>query len=191
MPLELGDVFLLSTDGINDFLSRKKIKSLLKEIEHSQLDNESLNQQCNNIAKQSLAHQCNDNLSLQLLKIDNLPLPEEEEVLLKVHELPFPPPLETGMVMDGYQIIKELHAIKRTQIYVARNKETDERVILKTPYVNYEDDAFLSNSFCTKNGPEKASYRQLSQLQYVPSIHINPMVPVWIDGTIKKHCLWI
>ncbi len=34
--------------------------------------------------------------------------------------------------------------------------------------------------------PEKADYRQLSQLKYVPSIHINPMVPIWIDGAIKK-----
>ena len=34
--------------------------------------------------------------------------------------------------------------------------------------------------------PEKANYRQLSQLKYVSSIHLNPMVPNWMDGAIQK-----
>ncbi len=343
VPLEPGDVFMLSTDGVHDFLSDRKIRSILKGIEYDTIDSEALNQHCADIAQQALDNQCNDNISLQLLKIESLPLPEEEEVLMKAHELPFPPPLEAGMVMDGYQIIRELHASKRTQIYAARNKETDERVILKTPSVNYEDDAAFIEQFlheewagkriqspyvlkvltpeqkprmlyyvteyldgitlrewmqqnplpsvetvlpiveqiakglrafhrlemihqdlkpenimisadgqvkiidfgsvkiagiqelkkntdgeenilgtvnysapelylghsggersdlyslavityellnnCLPFGrdmPEKADYRQLSQLKYVPSIHINPMVPIWIDGAIKK-----
>ncbi|MCK5664961.1 MAG: protein kinase, partial [Thiotrichaceae bacterium] len=34
--------------------------------------------------------------------------------------------------------------------------------------------------------PEKASYRQLSQLKYISSFHLNPMVPNWMDGAIQK-----
>ncbi len=147
VPLEVGDIFMLSTDGVHDFLADRTLKSLLKDMEHVGVDNEVLNKQCAEIAQWALDNKCNDNISLQILKIDNLPLPEEEEVLLKAHELPFPPPLEVGMVMDGYQIIKELHASKRTQIYAARNMETDERVILKTPSVNFEDDAFFIEQF--------------------------------------------
>jgi serine/threonine protein kinase len=37
-----------------------------------------------------------------------------------------------------------------------------------------------------KDMPEKANLRQLSQLQYVDSIHSNTMVPNWMDGAIKK-----
>jgi serine/threonine protein kinase len=44
------------------------------------------------------------------------------------------------MVLDGYEIIRELHASKRTQIYLALERETHTRVVLKTPSVNYEDD---------------------------------------------------
>ncbi len=146
VPLEQGDIFLLSTDGIHDFLSSRKLKSLMNKLPDLP-DNETLNQHCFEIAQQALDHQCNDNISLQILKIENLPLPEEEEVLLKAHELPFPPPLEPGMIMDGYQIIKEIHASKRTQIYAARHKDTDERVILKTPSINYEDDGFFIEQF--------------------------------------------
>ncbi len=147
VPLEQGDIFLLSTDGIHDFLSSRKLKSLMNKLPDSPLDSEILNQHCTAIAQQALELQCNDNLSLQILKIENLPLPEEEEVLLKAHELPFPPPLEPGMIMDGYQIIKEIHASNRTQIYAARHKDTDERVILKTPSINYEDDGFFIEQF--------------------------------------------
>jgi serine/threonine protein kinase len=42
--------------------------------------------------------------------------------------------------LDGYRIIRELHASKRTQIYLALDTETQAQVILKTPSVNYQDD---------------------------------------------------
>jgi len=34
--------------------------------------------------------------------------------------------------------------------------------------------------------PEKPNQNNLSKLDYVPSIHCNAMVPIWIDGTLKK-----
>ena len=34
--------------------------------------------------------------------------------------------------------------------------------------------------------PEKPNRMNLSRLQYIPSIHHNEMVPVWIDGALKK-----
>ena len=74
-------------------------------------------------------------------------MPEEEEVLQKAHELPFPPPLEPGMIIDGYKILKEIHASKRTQIYSAQHQESKETVILKTPSVNFEDDEHFIEQF--------------------------------------------
>ena len=43
------------------------------------------------------------------------------------------------MVLDGYEIIRELHASNRTQIYLALDTKTDTKVVLKTPSVNFED----------------------------------------------------
>ena len=34
--------------------------------------------------------------------------------------------------------------------------------------------------------PEKPSAGNLAQLSYRPSLHYNPMVPIWIDGALKK-----
>lgn len=147
VPLEKEDIFLLSTDGIHDFISAKNLRDILNSSDNSNYDSELLQQKCQEIAQQASNHQCDDNLSLQLLKIENLPLPEEEEVLQKAHELPFPPPLEPGMILDGYQILKEIHASKRTQIYLARHQKSNSKVILKTPSVNFEDDEHFIEQF--------------------------------------------
>jgi serine/threonine protein kinase len=81
------------------------------------------------------------------VQIEELPHRDEHEFYQQFAELPFPPALETGMVLDGYEIIRELHASKRTQVYLALDRETRTRVILKTPSVNYEDDPVYIDSF--------------------------------------------
>ncbi|MGH8553477.1 MAG: bifunctional protein-serine/threonine kinase/phosphatase, partial [Methylococcales bacterium] len=37
--------------------------------------------------------------------------------------------------------------------------------------------------------PEKPDRTNLAKLNYVPSIHRNPMVPIWIDGALNKALL--
>ena len=44
------------------------------------------------------------------------------------------------MILDGYKILREIHASKRTQLYLAVDQETGKQVALKTPSINYEDD---------------------------------------------------
>jgi len=145
VDLQCEDVFLLSTDGIHDFISTKALKKILTNKDS--LKEQSLKEQCTAITQQVITNKCDDNLSLQLFKIKQLPLPEEQEVLQTAHERPFPPILEAGMIFDGYKIIKDIHASKRTQIYCAEDQQTGKKVIIKAPSVNYEDDAFFIEQF--------------------------------------------
>ncbi|TPW09155.1 MAG: protein phosphatase 2C-like protein, partial [Halothiobacillaceae bacterium] len=71
----------------------------------------------------------------------------EEEFYQQLSELPFPPPLEMGQSMDGYKIIRELHATKRTQVYLALDIEANQQVVIKTPSVNFQDDAEYIDGF--------------------------------------------
>lgn len=57
------------------------------------------------------------------------------------------PPLEPGVLLDGYRIEAELHASKRTQIYRAFDTLHDRQVILKTPSVLYNDDTHYIEHF--------------------------------------------
>lgn len=141
VPVEPGDIFLLTTDGVHDFLD----DAVLAEYLYSNsLQPEAA---AKLIVERALADGSNDNVSCQVLKIDQLPDRDEHEFFRKFSELPFPPPLQPGMVLDGYRIVRELHASKRTQVYLALDSRTDHRVILKTPSVNYSDDAEYIEGF--------------------------------------------
>jgi eukaryotic-like serine/threonine-protein kinase len=140
MPLEQGDLFLMTTDGIHDFIDDKTLKKLLGE--HTDL-----NLLAKNIVQKAKANNSDDNLTCQLLRIDGLPEAKEDEILRRYANLPFPPPLQPGMILDGFRIEAELHASKRTQIYRAMDTQTNTQVILKTPSILYDDDTLFIEHF--------------------------------------------
>ncbi len=140
LPLEQGDLFLMTTDGVHDFIDDKALKKLLGEgIDLSVL--------AEHIVRQAKDNNSDDNLTCQLLRVDGLPEAKDDEILRRHANLPFPPPLQPGMVLDGYRIEAELHASKRTQIYRARDTHTNTQVILKTPSILYDDDTHFIEHF--------------------------------------------
>ena len=134
IAIELGDLFFISTDGVHDFLSDKSLQTKLLSAEKN------LDKICQQIVAESIEVGSDDNVSCQLMRIDELPLLDAEEVFAKLTELPFPPELYEGVVIDGYRITRELHASSTSQLYMAVDTETNEKVVLKTPSVNFEDD---------------------------------------------------
>ncbi|HBE91754.1 MAG TPA: protein kinase, partial [Gammaproteobacteria bacterium] len=134
LPVEVDDVYLLTTDGVHDYLD----DTALAEFIYA--SGKELDKTAHAIVASALEQGSHDNVSCAILTVAELPHQNEHEFYQQFSELPFPPPLETGMVLDGYEIIRELHASKRTQVYLAQDRETHTRVIMKTPSVNYEDD---------------------------------------------------
>lgn len=140
IPLEKGDLFFTSTDGVHDFIAEKSLKALLQS-------GDDLEQIAQDIVQQASDNKSDDNLSCQVLRVDDIPLAKEDEVLRQYTNLPFPPPLSKGMVLDGYKIEEELHASRRTQIYRALDTQTNTQVILKTPSILYDDDTHYIEHF--------------------------------------------
>ena len=140
LPLETGDLFLMTTDGVHDFIDEKSLKKLLQ-------DGTDLTLIAHKIMQQASANRSDDNLTCQVIRVDKLPLAKEDEVIRRHTDLSFPPPLEPGMVIDGYRIEAELHASKRTQIYRAFDTKTGTQVILKTPSILYDDDTHYIEHF--------------------------------------------
>ncbi|NOQ81863.1 MAG: protein kinase [Methylophaga sp.] len=134
LPVEVGDVFFISTDGVHDYLSDKAIQKLLTSGETD------LTVICEQIVAQSLEMDSLDNVSCQLLRVEELPSQNADEVFAKLTELPFPPELYEGVILDGYRITRELHASSTSQLYLAIDTDTNEKVVIKTPSVNFEDD---------------------------------------------------
>ncbi|HHZ88680.1 MAG TPA: bifunctional protein-serine/threonine kinase/phosphatase [Chromatiales bacterium] len=141
LPVEEGDIYLLTTDGIHDFLDDAELAEFL----YPKTDSHETTTRA--IAEKALELGSHDNVSCLILRVDTLPDANHSEFYQRLSELPFPPPLEPGMILDSYRIIREMHASKRTQIYLAEDQRTDQKVVLKTPSVNYEDDAEYIDRF--------------------------------------------
>ena len=139
--VEQNDVFLLATDGIHDFVDDVTLKRLVVENARKP------EQGAAAIVRKAALSSSHDNLTAQLLHIKQLPDLDENEFYRELTGLPFPPPLEAGMVLDGYRILRELHASSRTQVYLAVDGDSEEKVVLKTPSVNYEDDPAYIDRF--------------------------------------------
>lgn len=141
VPLEVGDIFLLTTDGIHGSLSEEALAELVKR------DNADPQLAARDVVAAALDAGSRDNMTCQLVYIDALPHQNEEDFYRRLTELPFPPPLEPGMTLDGYRVLRELHASKRTQVYLALDASNATTVVLKTPSVIFQDDPVYIERF--------------------------------------------
>jgi eukaryotic-like serine/threonine-protein kinase len=132
--VEVGDHFIFTTDGIHGYISDEDIKNLTLEYRQE------LNKACQEIVAKAYKQESPDNLTCQIVRVDSLPTQDANTFFKKLTELPFPPPLSAGMTLDGYRVLRELYASTRTQVYLVLDEETQKKVILKTPSVNFEDD---------------------------------------------------
>ena len=138
--LEKGDIFIMTTDGVHDFVDDRVLKAFL-------IEGKDLTVQARNIVKLALDNGSDDNLTCQIIRVDDLPQVKADEIIRRHNNLPFPPPLEKGMVLDGYRIEEEIHSSKRTEIYKAVDIESNTLVILKAPSVLYDDDTHYIEHF--------------------------------------------
>ena len=137
VDVRTGDVFLLTSDGIHDTLDARK----MAEIVHAGLAaGGDFGLLCGDLITAARAAGSTDNLTAQLLRVDALPPDDVDAMHRRLTQLPFPPVLEQGTTIDGLRIEKEIHASSRSQLYLVTRVENGERLVMKTPSVNYEDD---------------------------------------------------
>lgn len=141
LAVEVGDIFILLTDGVYEFISNNAIKEITKN------NSDDLEIACKNIVDTAVKNNSDDNLTCQIVKVTKLPKENENEFYEKLTELPFPPPLESGLILDGYKVIRHLFSNKRTEVYLVQDTETNENVVMKAPSVNYQDDPEYINQF--------------------------------------------
>lgn len=132
LQIDTGDVFLFATDGVYEFIKPQFMISTINEYD--------LDTAAKTIVKEAYEQGSTDNLTIQVIKVDELPTQNAEEIYQQLTELPCPPILEARIIFDGYKIIRELHASSRSHIYLAVDRETDTQVIIKTPSIDLQGD---------------------------------------------------
>lgn len=133
LPLEPADLFLLSTDGIHDFLSQRELTAILSSGNSPQTIAASLGQ--------SVAATSDDNRSALVLRIDSLPDDDKDDVFRQLSALPFPPDLLPGQSIDGLMVERLISASPASQLYLVHDLNDSHRpLVLKTPSVSFQDD---------------------------------------------------
>ncbi len=130
LAIEKGDVFFLATDGVYEFADAHFITKAIDEHKNE------LDAAAKAIVNEAYAQGSTDNLSAQIVRIDELPTQNADELYQQLTELPFPPILEARMDFDGYKILREVHASSRSHVYLALDEETDTQVIIKAPSID-------------------------------------------------------
>jgi serine/threonine protein phosphatase PrpC/predicted Ser/Thr protein kinase len=134
LPVEQGDVFVLATDGVYEHIGPRAIAAAIRQGAAD------LDEAASVIVRQALEQGSPDNLTVQIVRIDQLPDSVGREVYGQPNQLPPPPLLEARAVFDGYRIIRELHASSRSHIYLGVDIDTDALVAIKIPSIDLRDD---------------------------------------------------
>ncbi|WP_454620542.1 protein kinase domain-containing protein [Bradyrhizobium cenepequi] len=132
--VERGDTFLLATDGIYEHVSPRQLAKMIVD------GTDDLDKAANAIVEQAYERGSQDNLTIQIVRVDELPESSVSEVFGQSSELPLPPLLEARMVFDGYTIVRELHGSSRSHIYLAVDDDTGTTVTIKVPSIDLRDD---------------------------------------------------
>ncbi|MCC5879598.1 MAG: bifunctional protein-serine/threonine kinase/phosphatase [Idiomarina sp.] len=135
-----GDVFLLCTDGLYDFVSIQQIQaSLSAELPAKEI--------AEALYQLAMDAGCDDNVSVIVSKVTTLPDESIDEYNERLTQLPFPPALSPGMKVDGFTVTRELFVSARSQLYLVTDSESGEALVMKTPSDNYNDDSLYIDRF--------------------------------------------
>jgi len=132
--IQKDDVFLLMTDGVYEFLKEDFIiETLQKQIDDYNITAKYL-------IDKAYENGSDDNLTIQIAKIENVPNKNIDEIHKQLTSRPIPNVLEARMIFDDYEILRELSHTSRSHVYLALDKLSDEKVVIKAPSIDLKDD---------------------------------------------------
>ncbi len=124
VDLNPGDIFILCTDGVHEFISPRDIAALVSSAED-------LDAAAREIVAVARANGSDDNLTVQIVRIDALPDESAQDVLLGAELVLAAEVPQIPCDIDGFRVLREIHATSRSHVYVAIDTETGEHVALK------------------------------------------------------------
>ena len=124
--LQVGDLFLLSTDGVHGVLGGERLAALLRDGD-AQAASEA-------VVDAALAAGSQDNATALVIRVRGLDAGRLEDELLRGRRLPVPLRLKVGDALDGYTITALVADTGVHRLYQARDNGSAERplVAIKT-----------------------------------------------------------
>ena len=184
VPVEEHDILLCTSDGVHDFLDELQISRVLAGSGNSE---EKAKQLCD----LALENKSDDNISAVILDIKQLSSENIDDFNARLTRLPFPPALEVGMKLDGFEVIEEIYASSRSQLYKVKDMESGQVMVMKTPSINFEEDNHYIDRFIQEEwvGKRIRSPYVVKVVNLNREKHFLYYLLEWVDGeTLSK---WI
>jgi len=180
LEVEAGDTFILATDGVYEFASESFIVNALREYAND-LDAAAIV-----IIAEAMHRQSDDNLTIQIVRVEELPNKDAAEAYRHLTDLPFPPPLQARMSIDGYTIVRSLHTSNRSHVFLALDGE--QPVVIKTPATELRHDAAYLERFQMEDWIARRvnSPHVLKPCPQTRKAHYLYLVSEFIDGQTLK-----
>ena len=144
VQVERGDVLVLATDGVYEHVDERFIVGTLTDPSLG------LDDAARAVVEEALRRGSDDNLTIQIVRVEELPDAAVDEVSAKANELPLPPLLNARMTFDGYVIVRDIHSSSRSHIYLALDGETNGLVAIKIPSIDLRDNPAYLKRFLTE-----------------------------------------
>jgi serine/threonine protein kinase/serine/threonine protein phosphatase PrpC len=146
VAIEVGDIFILSCDGVHDYLSSQQIKNQLATLPKIP-SSKALERVAKILTELAIAAGSKDNVSCLLVYIGATPNRALVEIERELLNKAIPPPLSIGNKLDEYQICKVIHASIRSHLYLASHPNEPKPCVLKVPSQNFADDTNYLQGF--------------------------------------------
>jgi serine/threonine protein kinase/serine/threonine protein phosphatase PrpC len=134
--IEPGDVFVLATDGVHEHVNAR---ALLTALSDRSADLEAL---AKSLVEAAYEQGSEDNLTIQLVRVEEVPESGATEIHHQLSELPLPPELAPRMEFDGFKIVRDIRISSRSHVHLALDvtAEIATPVVIKTPSIDLRDD---------------------------------------------------
>lgn len=138
--LRQGEVYLLTTDGVHDFLGAKTLAKKLKDMNNPE-------QAARDIVDAALDAGSNDNVTCFIAMVEALPEANLNELGVIASEMVIPPPLEVGHKLEGFRVIEQVFNGTRSCLYKVVDETSGQIYGLKAPTVKHGEDADFMQGF--------------------------------------------
>ncbi|MCJ2182364.1 bifunctional serine/threonine-protein phosphatase/kinase [Novosphingobium sp. 1949] len=125
VSVRAGDVFILTSDGVHDHVPGSAFLAAARSAD--------LDRAARELCAAAIAAGSADNVTVQIVRIESLPDSDLDDVIGEERALPPAPALMAGQDFEGFSILRTLHAGHRSHVYLARDRASGGRVVLKAP----------------------------------------------------------
>jgi serine/threonine protein kinase/serine/threonine protein phosphatase PrpC len=146
VAIKVGDIFVLSCDGVHDFVPAKVIKSRLAQLSKTPSTTE-LESEAKVLTQLAMTNGSKDNVSCLLAYIGEIPNRALVEIERELLNKAIPPALAVGNKIDDYTVVNVIHASIRSHLYLVTREGDKNPYVLKVPSQNFADDTTYLQGF--------------------------------------------